>query len=438
MEIQQTFNITTVYNFIGQTSSLTAVHRALQRNFVWKDIDKEKYNTSLKNNWAVTCVSIADLESSLNRAKMDNNLKDVEFFSELINDDYKYVSIDGNNRTQYIISEYGKYVNDFKSAPDDIKKILNKNVNVCITYNATKYDLHQMILAANSGKPHNDAEKRNAIEGVISDYIREISDKFVSLSSKIKSIKSGIVRMLDDEMYSYFLYFHKHSVSSMRPKNLEYMYRTDTKVEEKNQFERRLKNWGKIIERFIELDTLNYNTSKGKSKKSDDAIGKSLAYNLFFFLTELSRKYNYRLNEEKIFDFTEKYRELENVRIKKHTNLETKVCYWEEINRSVTSKIDKKVKMILDDFGDDINNYFFKLDENRNFSKNDKIVKWVETDGLIKRPDGSIIEVTGTQVLYSGCIDTGHITPFNKGGDNGYNNLQLEISSDNREKGDRY
>jgi hypothetical protein len=438
MEIQQTFSNTTVSNFIGQTSSLTAVHRALQRKSVWKDSDKTKFKTSLKNNWAVTCVSIADLESSLNRAKMENNLKDIEFFSELINDEYKYVSIDGNNRTQYLVSEYGKYINNFRSATDEIKKILNKNINVCITYNATKYDLHQMILGANSGNPHNEAEKRNAIEGVISDYIRKISDKFISLSSKIKSIKTGMVRMLDDEMYSYFLYFHKHSVSSMKSKNLEDMYRTETKVGDMNLFERRLKNWGKIIERFIEIDTLYYTTSKGKSKKSKESVGKSFTYNLFFFLTELSRKHNYRLNEEKIFEFTEKYRELENERIKKHTNLETKVCYWEEINRSVTSKIDKKVKMILDDFGDDINNYFFKLDENRNFSKNDKIVKWVETDGIIERPDGSIIEVTGTQLLYGECVDSGHIVPFNKGGNDEYDNMQLEISSDNREKGDRY
>jgi hypothetical protein len=118
--------------------------------------------------------------------------------------------------------------------------------------------------------------------------------------------------------------------------------------------------------------------------------------------------------------------------------LETRVCYWEEINRSVTSRIDKKVKMIMDDFGDEINNYFFKLDENRNFSKNDKIVKWVETEGKIKRPDGSIVEVTGTQVLYGGCIDSGHIVHHTEGGTDEYNNLQLEIDSDNREKGNRY
>jgi hypothetical protein len=240
MEIQQTFNVTTVSNFIGQTSSLTAVHRALQRKSVWKDSDKKKFKISLENNWAITCVSIADLESSLNRSKIENNLKDIEFFSDIIKDGYKYLSIDGNNRTQYLVSEYGKYVNDFRSAPDDIKKILNKNINVCVTYNATKYDLHQMMLGANSGNPHNDAEKRNAIEGVISDYIRKISDKFVSLSSKIKSIKSGMVRMLDDEMYSYFLYFHKHSVSSMKSKNLEHMYRTETNIDDSNLFERRL------------------------------------------------------------------------------------------------------------------------------------------------------------------------------------------------------
>ena len=437
MESHQTFNVTTVSNFINQTSSLTAVHRALQRKSVWKPIDKKKFKISLENNWAVTCVSIADLQSSLNRAIMENNLGDIEFFSELVNKKYQYVSIDGNNRTQFLVSEYGKY-NDYRNAPDDVKKILNKNMNVCITYNATKNDLHQMILGANSGNNHNNAEKRNAIAGVISDYIRKISDRFISLSSKIKGIKSGMIRMLDDEMYAYFLYFHKHSVSSMRPENLEYMYRTETKVDDTNSFERRLKNWGKIIDRFIEIDTLNYTTSKGKPKRSKQFVGKSFAYNLYFFLTELSRKHNYRLNEEKIFEFTEKYRELENERLKKHTNLETKVCYWDEINRSVTSKIDKKVKMILDDFGDDINRYFFKLDENRNFSKNDKIAKWVDTDGIIERPDGSILEVTGTQLLYGECVDSGHIEHYSKGGTKDYDNMQLEIESDNREKGNRF
>jgi hypothetical protein len=118
--------------------------------------------------------------------------------------------------------------------------------------------------------------------------------------------------------------------------------------------------------------------------------------------------------------------------------LETKVCYWSELNRSTTKKIDIKLKMILDDFGDEIHNFFFTISEKRTFPKNYRIVKCIETNGVIKRNDGSEIVVRPTQVLNGGFVDSGHIEHYSEGGTDDYDNMQLEVDSDNREKGNRY
>lgn len=437
MELQQMYKNTSVSNFITQYISLTVVHRAIQRKSVWSKNDMLDYKVSLENNWAVNQVTIADLESSLNISKINNNQTDIEFFTELLNGGYTYISIDGNNRTQYLKSEFTKYNQDYRNAPNNIKKILNSSVNVCVVYNATKNDLHQMVLKINSGKGFNEAEKRNTIDGFISNYIRKVSDKFQTISTKIKGVKSKISRMMDDEMYANFLYFHKNSVSTIDKKNLEYMYRTNTKVDDMNVFEKNLKIWEEVLENVIKFDSVTFTNSKGKQKKSKEAVEKSFAYNLFFLLSELRCKYNYKLIDDKIVEFSEKYLQLENEREKKHTNLETKVCYWSELNRSAVKKIDTKIKMILDDFGDDIHNYFVRLSENRYFSNNDKIVKWVETDGVIKRNDGTTIKVSATQIKNGEFIDSGHIISYNNGGDNTYDNLELQISSDNRENGDK-
>lgn len=438
MELQQMYKNTSVSNFINQYISVTAVHRAIQRKSVWSKNDMLDYKVSLENNWAVNQVTIADLESSLNVSKMNNNQTDIDFFTELLNQKYIYISIDGNNRTQYLKSEFDKFNQDFRNSPNDVRKILNNNVNICVVYNATKNDLHQMVLKINSGKGFNDAEKRNTIDGVISNYIRKVSDKFQLISTKIKGVKSKITRMLDDEMYANFLYFNKTSVSTIDKHNLEYMYRTETKVDDSNVFEKTLKLWENIIENVINLDSVDYSNSKGKKKKSKDVVDKSFAYNLFFFLCEVQRKYNYKLNDKKIVEFSKRYLELENNRIIKHTNLETKVCYWSELNRSTTKKIDTKLKMILDDFGDEVHNFFFTISEKRTFPKDYRIVKCVETNGVIKRNDGSEIVVRPTQVLNGGFVDSGHIEHYSEGGTDDYDNLQLEVDSDNREKGNRF
>jgi hypothetical protein len=421
-----------VSNFIKETSQVTAIHRGIQRESVWTKKNRMDFKENLMNDWVTQPITIADLKSSLDRAIVEKNQIDIEFFSSLINEGYEYLSIDGNNRTQYLVSEYFELSKDYKNTSNEVRQILKKLLNICEVHSATKYDLHRIVLNANSNVGFNDAEKRNTIDGFISNYIRKISDKFETISSKIKGIKANMNRMLDDEMYAQFLYYFKHPVSNISKDNLLSMYKSGEKVVDYLTFEKLLKNWSTILSNIILLNKLVVETSKG-TKKSNDFSEKSVAYNLFFFLCEVKRKYGLKLNEDVIMEFSKRYLELENERLIKHTDLETKVCYWMELNSCSTfKKIDTKFSMIYEDFGDEIYDYFYKLDPVRNFTKNDKVVKCVETKGKIIRTDGTIIDVTPSQVLDGGLVHAGHDDgPHIKGCETVYDKMSLQISTDN-------
>ena len=108
---------------------------------------------------------------------------------------------------------------------------------------------------------------------------------------------------------------------------------------------------------------------------------------------------------------------------------------WYQLNRSVGKNIDKKVKRIMNDFGGDIDLYFYELDTVRNFKVEDKLRKCIETDGVMVKLDGSIEVVTPLQSMDGDLCEGDHTDPFIKGGKTNSRNLGLLPKSDNRKKG---
>jgi CRISPR/Cas system Type II protein with McrA/HNH and RuvC-like nuclease domain len=128
---------------------------------------------------------------------------------------------------------------------------------------------------------------------------------------------------------------------------------------------------------------------------------------------------------------------LENDRLKVSMDFDSGTNLWYEINRYSSKMIDKKVKRIMDDFGDDITEYFYKLDSVRSFKVEDKLRKCIETDGIVVRLDGSIEVITPLDSMNGNVVEGDHIEPYSKGGDTEYDNLELLITEDNRKKGNK-
>lgn len=408
-------------NFISETAQLTDVYRGIQRNYVWKPSSKNGYNNSLIKRTAVGSFVLAKVETCFDKAKQNGNVEDMEFFDSFLKRGYEYISIDGNNRTQFIVSEYGKYISDYRNSSDVVRNVLNNKVTVNVINYATKEDLHQIAIDINSNTSWNNQEKRNAILGPVSNYIRGISDKMEPVSLKIKEI--DVNRLGDDEMFATFLYYSQHSSNNISTKNLTTLYKTNTELNNIQLFERTLTNWGKIIDYMIEHKV-------GRMK--------SISHNLFYFLWEMRIKHNYKLNEDLIHEFAQRYIDLENIRFEKSLDSDLGLNVWYQLNRSVSKNIDKKVQRIIKDFESSIGDFFFKIDTKRVFTEMEKLNQCIKTNGVINRLDGSVEIVTPLQSMDGDIVEGDHTIPVSKGGEtDSQTNLQLLKKSDNRKKKDK-
>lgn len=424
MNITITTGTKQLKTFINETADLTDVYRGIQRNYVWGDVSKKGYNTSLIKGTAVGSFVLADVQTCFDKAKNDGNVSDMEFFDGFLKRKYEYISIDGNNRTQFILSHYGKYINNYRDSSDEIRKVLNNDITINVIKYATKMELHQIAIDINSNTSWNKQETRNAILGPVSDYIRGVSDKMEPVSLKIKEI--NVNRLGDDEMYATFLYYSQSQISNITPGKLTTMYKNNIVLENIQLFEKTLSNWGKVIEVISNMKP---------SKKPN--VNKSLACNLFYFLWDVSFKHNFKLNGEMIGEFSQRYVDLENERLKSSMDFENSINTWYEINRYSSKTIDKKVKRIIDDFGDGITEYFYKMDSVRSFKVEDKLRKCIETDGVVNRLDGSVEIITPLDSMNGDIVEGDHNVPFSKGGDRSPDNLVLLTKEDNRKKGNR-
>jgi len=406
--------------FISETSHLTDVYRGIQRNYVWGNKSKEGYNDSLLKGTAVGSFVLADVGTCYERAKMDGNLTDMEFFNDFMEKKFEYISIDGNNRTQFILSEYGKYVRNYRDASVEVRKVLNNEVTINIIKYATKRELHQIAIDINSNTSWNKQETRNAILGPVSDYIRKISEEMEPVSLEIKGL--NIKRLSDDEMYATFLYYSQYMNNNITSKNLTTLYENTSELSDLKLFENVLSNWGEVIKIM-----------------SSQEVGriKSVSHNLFYFLWYLRKRHNYKLNSDKIKSFTDKYVEMENQRLRVSLDTNTGINSWYEINRYSVKNIDKKVKTIYNDFMDYVDVYFYKLDPVRNFKVEDKLRKCVETEGVINKLDGTVDVITPLQSMDGDLIEGDHTIPHTKGGVSKLVNLSLLTKTDNRKKGDK-
>lgn len=414
-----------IKTFISEKAQLTDVYRGIQRNFVWRKQSIDGYRESLIKKRAVGSFVIADVSTCLDKAKELNNQSDIKFFEGFLDRGYEFISIDGNNRTQFIVSEYGKHIQDYRSSSSEIRSILNHRVKIDKILYATKRELHETAIDINSQTSWNKQETRNAILGPVSDYIREISDKMEPVSLRIKEI--NVNRLGDDEMLATFLYYTQTSSFNITPGKLTKMYNNNIKLENLGLFEKVLSNWGKVIETISNF--------KPSNKPN---VNKSLACNLFYFLWDITFKDNFKLKKNMVEEFSQKYIDLENERLKISMDFESGINSWYEMNRYSSKTIDKKVKRIIEDFGNDIGDYFYKIDSVRNFKVEDKLRKCIETNGVINRLDGSIVIVTPLDSMNGDIVEGDHETPISKGGETKpETNLTLLLKEDNRKKGNK-
>jgi hypothetical protein len=293
-------------------------------------------------------------------------------------------------------------------------------VSIVEVHFSSKQDLHDIAINRNSGTAWNQQEKRNAVRSFTSNYIRNMSDKYIDVLTKIKGVT--MTRMGDRELMSILLTYHQKPTTNIDSSLLDQIT-VQNDVAERLEFESIIKSWSEVITKIV-------------STKS--VVTKSFSINLFVFLLETQRKFNMKLKKEMISEFSDVYLKLEEDRIQLTVDPVTNLSsQWNELNRGGTKYLEYKFELILCGFCDVYDKYFSVLDPNRLFTEDQKISKWIETKGILESMDGSKRKYRLHQVLNPKYIVGDHKTPHSKGGGTVIENLSLMTREENLLKSDK-
>lgn len=421
MSIKKNYEVTNILSFVHSVMGNKIYNDpSIQRRRCWDKNNKIGYRNSILSNTDTDNLVLCNIKDSMDNSLSTQNKMDYDYFSQLYNEGYRYISIDGGNRTDFLLSEYQKSYNNYVPVSDDAEEFFNSKINVVYLSNCTKEQLHLSFLNKNSGNSANAQERRNATPGYISDFIRKVGGKYSGPLSVIEAIDFS--RMKDLEFMSHLLMYHQSKTTPLNSNNLDILYRRG-EIHNEKEFLSILNQWAMCI-------TLTHMT---KSK-----IYKTYAMNLFMFLLEMSREHKCVLNKDVIPLFVDKFLELDNKRTIDTVHNEPGTN-WSDLRRGIGKKLTYKFDYIYNDFHPFIDNYFYILDDKRLFTEFEKINKHIENGCLVTKMDGSVNFVTILQMLNGEHYHGGHKDkPFTKGGKSNPDNLEIQDSSENMSQSNRH
>lgn len=206
-------------NFIKQYGSKKVFYDpSFQRRSVWDKKDWNSFASSLVKGWATNPIIVLNVEDCREHCHKIGDRISEEYYNNVLSRGYKYISLDGQNRSRSIekfLTDEITISGEFVDADEELQKIDNKFFKDCPTRlkdkfrtgiqiqvveftEVTKSDAGKIFKAINDGKPLNDQEKRNSNPSPIAQFVRDCSEDFKPLSEKILK-KDKITRMLDDE-----------------------------------------------------------------------------------------------------------------------------------------------------------------------------------------------------------------------------------------------
>jgi len=404
---------TTIENFVKSYALKTYVDPRFQRKKVWKNSSKVGFRTSVIENTVANPIILVSVESCIEKAEITKNQLDLDYFTKVKERGFKYISIDGNNRTNYCLDSWGKTDKENMSPSEEIF-FRERQIPLTIFRSCSREDMHLIAIRTNKGIAWNKQEDRNAIYGYVSDFVRDIS---VELSkNQTTQLVSGLNpnRMQDDELYAMMLAYHQHPSSHISGALLKSLYERKN-IDNEKEFKTIISAWESVVK--------NMGINKIK-------IDKSLVMNLFVFLYEIYHNSGRKINEKTITEFSKTYIELEGKRL-------MEIDSWKNNLRYATKKLKEKSDRILSDFIPYIDEFFIKLDTKRLFSIDDKIQMYKQSNGIVKRLDGTEVKLELLQALNGDLVHADHVDPYTLGGGTTLENGQLLLKEDNLKKSDK-
>lgn len=183
------------------TQENTMIDLGIQTKKRWKTKHEKEVIESLVDGTMTAQFHIVDIHKCLEWVKNEKISFDVFYFEDLKNKGYKYLSIDGNHRTQLL----WKYPNVSDFWKSKFRVILYKNL--------TTKEISEHAKRLNKGVAWNLIELRNN-KSVVSDFIRKNSDEYSELLNKFAgSDVKELKRFKDLDILESFLLLHKQFIN---------------------------------------------------------------------------------------------------------------------------------------------------------------------------------------------------------------------------------
>lgn len=216
-----------------ETEILPSVYidRNFQRNFVWNRARRRAYNKAVLKRKSGTPITIACIESCLRYSRLVNCEDSIQKFEELLGWGYKYISLDGQNRsltmqefaekatsltmgeTEHVCTLTNESINLsnrlLKDFPPSIRGefLQGTKVPVCVYTDYTYSELAAEFRDLNSSDNLNPMEWRNSYQTYFSTWIRsqvDVHKDFFVQWKGAKEYETFSNRMDDRELYSIF------------------------------------------------------------------------------------------------------------------------------------------------------------------------------------------------------------------------------------------
>lgn len=194
----------------------------IQRRAVWERDEQVKFLISANRGWCLSNIVLIDVEAAYEFAKDLGDAVSEDWYKKYLDQGYKYIGLDGQNRLNTIqsfgsnqITVTGK-LSDNDGKQHDIENQFYKDLDerlkdkfndiefpVRIMSEIARPRLAELFKHLNGGVPMSAQELRNCSPSPIADLIRTLSKQYKDMLKKLLTPKA-ISRMGDDELIAKF------------------------------------------------------------------------------------------------------------------------------------------------------------------------------------------------------------------------------------------
>jgi hypothetical protein len=408
----------------------------------WPSSQKTEYMTSLIIGRAPTSIVVAHIDSCME--KLSKHSRDYAYFKKWKDLGFKWISIDGNNRTitidEYLAGkvsiEHREYLlpsgpveinskNDrYNTHPQEMRDYINSFifVPICEYVNATRADLSDLFTSINHGVALNAQELRNAVLVDFAEEVRDLVQEYGDAFKYISKAKDNSRRARDEQIVNLAVYNALGAVKGISKSNKDDAYKDNSTVS--MAFE---KGGRKIVE-----DTLKMIIKYADAGFKDV----STLMNLFMAVKHLHKEGRKIQDKQKFFEW---FMSSEAARIGNQKLIaETKKGQWRNYagcNDTTSAPfLEKRYDYIVKDLQDISMDIVFTPDPERLFTPQQRYAMWERQNGICPRTRKKIPK---DQINNHELWAADHVKPYSKGGPTTLDNGELVCKEYNLAKSNK-